>query len=147
MAREVQPANSYRDVLLKLIPSEIVAAYMVIDGAVSQDEDRARGLTLIAGLLLLLLTPIYLARLYGVRNRAQIIFTTLSFVVWLYSLGGPFRFWGLYYPAISSVILVIWTLLAPLIVTESLEVTKSGAKEGEGKEAVGEGPLKAGSSV
>jgi len=37
MAREIKVDQNYRDMLLKLIPSEIVAAYMVLAGIIPQD--------------------------------------------------------------------------------------------------------------
>lgn len=119
MARQIKDAQNYRDRLLKLIPSELVGAYMVIEGIVPQDQ--AKWGTLVTSAILMILTPFYLNRLQGVTRPAQLIVTTLSFAVWVYSLGGPFRYWGLYQPWIGSVTLVLWTLIVPLVVNPQLE--------------------------
>lgn len=114
MTRQIESTNTYKDVLLKLIPSEIVAAYMVIDGLTSK-ESYAKWAATCAVAVLLGLIPFYLWRLYKVRRWLQIIFTMGSFVVWVYWMGGPFKYWEIHYPPIASIILVLWTLLIPLI--------------------------------
>jgi len=67
--------------------------------------------------LLLILTPIYLRKVANVQNRSQLVVTTLSFVIWVYTLGGPFVVWGLYYPLVASVLLVLWSLTIPLCIS------------------------------
>lgn len=114
MSREIKEAQRYRDRLLKLIPSEIVAAYMVLSGIIPLDS--AKWGTLIVSIILLVLVPFYLKRIQNVQRTSQLTVTTISFVVWVYSLGGPFEVWGLYKPWIGSVILVLWTLIMPLVV-------------------------------
>jgi len=112
--REIKENQNYRDRLLKLIPSEIVAAYMVLAGIIP--EKPARWGLLIISVILLVLVPFYLIIIQNVHRIVQVIFTTISFVVWVYSLGGPFEKWGIYLPWLSSVILVLWTLIVPLFV-------------------------------
>jgi hypothetical protein len=113
MPREIKKQNIYRERLLKLIPSEIVAAYIFLQGVIPKEESKW-GL-LVVTVILLILTPFYLKKFQKVTNLSQILITTLSFSVWVYSLGGPFTAWGLYQPWIGSMILVIWTLIVPLI--------------------------------
>ena len=114
MAREIKVDQNYRDRLLKLIPSEIVAAYVVLAGVIPQHH--AKWGLLIVSVILLVLVPFYLKLLQNVNRIVQIVITTISFAVWVYSLGGPFREWGLYYAWLSSVILILWTLIVPLFV-------------------------------
>ena len=114
MAREIREEQNYKDRLLKLIPSEIVAAYMVLAGIIP--PDRAKWGTLIVSIVLLVLVPFYMWRMQNVRHNSQLIVTTISFVVWLYSLGGPFAAWGLHESWIGSVILILWTLIIPVAV-------------------------------
>jgi hypothetical protein len=125
MAREVADQNPYQDKLLKLIPTEIVGAYMFLSGVVSGGPESAAqttgnmlddNLIYIVFFALLALTPLYLWRVSNVTNVVQIIVTTISYVVWVYTLGGPFSIWGIYSPAAGSVFLVIWTLAMPLLV-------------------------------
>lgn len=114
MARQIREAQNYRDRLLKLIPSEIVAAYMVLSGIIPQES--AKWGTLVVSIILLAFVPLYLRRIQNVQRISQLIVTTTSFLVWLYSLGGPFKPWGLYQPWIGSVILILWTLTMPLLI-------------------------------
>lgn len=116
MAREISENNDYKDKLVKLIPTEIVGAYMVIAGILPDDASYSRWVTTVAALILLALTPLYLSKLYGVSDKWQITFTTASFIVWVYSLGGPFRLWDVYIPQIGSAGLILWTLLIPLAI-------------------------------
>ena len=112
MPREIKEAQNYKDRLLKLIPSEIVAAYLVLAGIIPLAS--AKWGTLIVSIILLILVPFYLWKIHNVTRASQIIVTSISFVVWVYSLGGPFQFWNLYRAWIGSVILVLWTLIVPL---------------------------------
>lgn len=113
MSREIKIQNIYRERLLKLIPSEIIAAYIFLQGVIPEPE--AKWGLLIASILLLVLTPFYLQKFQHVTNNLQVIITSFSLIVWLYSIGGPFEPWGLYKSWIGSLILVIWTLTVPLI--------------------------------
>ena len=126
MARAIKPEQDYKSKLLKLIPTEIIAAYMVIHGIFQgqviqvgeKDLTHVVGWSVFAALLVL--TPLYLVKIHSVKSKAQVILTTLSFPVWVYTIGGPFKMAGWYQPQIASCILVVWTLIIPLvIVTEN----------------------------
>jgi hypothetical protein len=113
MARQIKPTEEYKGKLLKLIPSEIVAAYMVLQGMIP--EDKGKWGSVIVTLVLLIITPFYLRKLEKVKETFQIIGSSLTFVVWVYSLGGPFLYWNLHEPWIASIVLVLWTLIIPLL--------------------------------
>ena len=70
---------------------------------------------------LLVVTPFFLWRVHQVKRITQLIFTSLSFVAWLYTMGGPFREWGIYEPWIGAVLLVLWTLVVPLFLNPQPE--------------------------
>ena len=115
MPREINQTQPYQNKLVKLIPTEIVGAYMILIGMVP--EANAKLWFLIITVVLFLLTPIYLIRFTGVKNIVQLIIATLSFLVWIYSInGGIFAYWNLYNAPVLSIILVLWTLLIPLVV-------------------------------
>ncbi len=102
--------------LLKLIPSEIIAVHVFIQGVMP----RLLAPNLVISLLLVAITPAYLRWAMGVRSRAQLAISTVSLVVWIYALGqGPFRFmrppW--YEPWYGSVLLALWTLVPPMFLT------------------------------
>ena len=112
MAREVNVNQDYKSKMLKLIPSEIVAAYMVIEGIIP-DNRKYIG-TLVLSVILLMLVPIYLRNIYQVRRVGQHIFVMVAFLVWIYSLGGPFKYWNLWEAWIGSSLLILYTLSIPL---------------------------------
>ena len=114
MAREIREVQDYQDRLLKLIPSEIVGAYMVLQGIIPAAQ--AKWATTVVSGILFLLTPLYLNRLQNVQRISQLLVTTVSFAVWVYSLGGPFQYWGWYQSWLGSVVLILWTLIVPLLV-------------------------------
>jgi hypothetical protein len=113
MGRAIEQDNSFLQVLLKLIPSEVIAVFVFIQGVMP----RQLVPHLVVTLLLLALTPFYLAWATGVRSRPQLVISSLSFVVWVYAMGlGPFRFvhapW--YEPWHGAVALAVWTLVPPM---------------------------------
>lgn len=131
MAREVNNTQPYSDKLVKLIPSEIIGAYMVLSNILGftagnmqasavpkpvPESDLKPILLQIVFFVLLILTPVYLKKISRVNNLVQLAVTTFSFVIWVYTLGGPFVIWGIYYSIIGSVILVLWSLIIPLFV-------------------------------
>jgi len=123
MPREVNSTQSYADKLVKLVPTEIVGAYMVLSGMIgvspassSKPTDMSSALIIVVSIILLALTPLYLLRISRVKNVIQIVVTTLSFAIWVYTLGGPFVVAGIYYPIIASIVLVLWQMIVPMIV-------------------------------
>ena len=129
MAREVNSTQPYYDKLIKLIPTEIIGAYMVLSNILGYtsgnnqslsvpDENKMKSILLqIVFFVLVILTPVYLRKISKVKNAMQLVVTTFSFIIWVYTLGGPFVVWHIYYSLIGSVILVLWSLIIPLFVT------------------------------
>lgn len=116
MARQIKLENSYQSRLLKLIPSEIVAAFLAISGFIPEGYQHAKILLTIVTLSLLALIPLYLWYFQGVKGFSQIAFTSFSFLIWIYSIGGPFTYWGIHDAVIGSAMLIIWTLLIPFFI-------------------------------
>lgn len=116
MARQIKQENNYQSRLLKLIPSEIIAAYLVIVGFIPAGYEHGKLLLTVITIVLLILIPFYLIRFQSVKAVFQIIFTSISFLVWVYSMGGPFVFYGIHEPVFGSSLLVIWTLLIPFVI-------------------------------
>jgi hypothetical protein len=132
MAREVNDTQPYSDKLVKLIPSEIIGAYMVLSNILGYNAGKIQASVLpkavtendlkpvllqIVFFVLLVLTPVYLRKISKVNNVTQLGVTTISFIIWVYTLGGPFVVWGIYYSLIGSVALVLWSLIVPLFVS------------------------------
>jgi len=117
MAREINNTQSYFDKLVKCIPTEILGAYIVIAGVIPSDQTKY-ALT-ISSIALLLVIPFYMSIVNKVTNKTQIVVSCISFIIWVYTLGGPFTVWGIYKGYIGSIILVFWALMTPMIVKPS----------------------------
>jgi hypothetical protein len=118
MGRSIEQENSFLQVLLKLIPSEVIAVYVFIQGVLP----RQLLPHLVMALVLVGLTPLYLRLATGVKSQAQLILSTLSLVVWIYAMGtGPLRFVRapFYEPWHGAVLLAIWTLVPPMLLTRA----------------------------
>lgn len=110
--------DRYVSMIIKLIPVEIVsvyqAAYHIIDS--SKYEDEKQVLQWVTFVALLLITPFYLKKVAQITSNKQIVFCTISFVVWVFSLGGPFTDIGAISPQfLGAVFLPVYTLLIPLV--------------------------------
>ncbi len=120
MGRSIEQENSFLQVLLKLIPSEVIAVFIFIQGVMP-------GLFwphFAAALVLIAVTPVYLRMAAGVRSRAQLVLSTLSMAVWIYAMGtGPLRFVRppYYEPWHGAVLLALWTLVPPMFLAQRQE--------------------------
>jgi len=121
MGRSIEQDNSFLQVLVKLIPSEVIAVFVFVQGIMP-----ARFWPHLAvALLMVALTPLYLWRAGGVGSRAQLLVSTLSMAVWIYALGaGPFRFIKppFYEPWHGGGALALWTLVPPMLLSRAPEV-------------------------
>lgn len=132
MSREIRSANdttvasannepnTYKDRLVKLIPSEIVTAYITLQGLISAGGGSNVILfTAIAFGSLLILTPLYLKSVSKVTKAGQIIFTTVAFIIWTMASGG-FKYMFPTVPIfennfLGSMLLIIYTLFIPFV--------------------------------
>ena len=120
MSRAIEQENSFLQVLLKLIPSEVIAVFVFIQGVIPRQLLPHLVLTL----LLVAITPVYLSWATGVRSRPQLVISTLSLVVWIYAMGmGPLRFIRppYYEPWHGAVALAVWTLVPPMFLARGQE--------------------------
>jgi hypothetical protein len=123
MSRTINQADDYMSRVLKHIPSEIVMAYIAIDGVlrtsynpnVRADRLMLEKLLWITVAALTVITPLWLWRVMRVRRLAQLFVSTLSVVVWFFALGGPFAMLDWYEPALGAVALPLYTLIVPII--------------------------------
>jgi hypothetical protein len=103
--------------LLKYIPTEIVGAYLTLQGVILtafEGPTRYAALWIIFGLIFLL-TPWYLRRVQHVRKWKQIFVSMGAFVVWVFALGGAFVSLSWYQPAWGTVALGLFSLAAVII--------------------------------
>ena len=114
MSRTIDSHTPYMDRVAQLIPAEVVAAHLTIQGLV-YNQIRIRDVAIeISAVVLLVLLPFYLRRL-GVTTMKQIILTMGSFIAWVLAVSLPVhqRF-GLE-PLWGSIILILWTAVIPVL--------------------------------
>ena len=119
--RGTSPAPSpddYGSRVLKYIPAEVVAVYIAVQGAINQADPTPTSATLlwIAFGILLVLTPVYLWRVTHVTKTLQLVIATVSFAVWVFSLGGPFAFLTWYQAIYGAVLLPLYTFAVGIII-------------------------------
>jgi hypothetical protein len=107
---EVPNLDRYTDRLLKYIPVEVVAVYLAVQNVLltTDDVSDVAGLFWVVFLILLVLTPLYLWRIQTVDKWQQLTISTVSFAVWVFSLGGPFVYLAWYKPVYAAVLLPIY---------------------------------------
>jgi hypothetical protein len=113
--------NDFKDRLIKLIPAEIIAAYVTISGLIigfakhKPNADQSNLLWIII-LVLMILTPVYLMKVLGISKKGQILFSTIGFLIWAFATASPYTndVLGFSIELITSLILILYTLLIPL---------------------------------
>ena len=114
----VPVVNDYKDRLVKLIPSEIITAYVTLKGLIlgAGGEGNKQLLFWIVFGILVILNPLYLFYVTQVKKAGQIAFSSVAFILWVMVIGGTFNS-ILGFPAewLGSILLVIYTLFIPFV--------------------------------
>jgi hypothetical protein len=116
-----QQMQDYFSMLVRIIPAEIVTAFVTVDGVVRSSQRMPASLYWCVFVILLLITPLFSMRVKR-YSRLQAVVCTLSFAVWTCAIGGPFRSLSWYDPAIGSVTLAVYTLIVPILLTGRSEI-------------------------
>lgn len=114
--------DTYQTALLKLIPAEIVAVFLTLDGAIVSGNMLTS-----AGYWGVFALMVVLCFMYGRFASAagglppsirQALVASLAFVAWVFAIGGPFEYAKLnwYSPGLGSILLPLFTLIAPFLV-------------------------------
>ncbi len=113
-------ADDYGTRVLKYIPAEVVTVYIAVQAVIAQSGSVEGSGTLlwIAFGFLLALTPVYLWRVMHVTKPLQLVISTLSFAVWVFSLGGPFVSFTWYQPLYGAILLPLYTFAVGIIIPE-----------------------------
>ncbi len=112
--------DGYFDRLFKYIPAELVAGYIFVLGVVKQltDAGEVRMFQWLLFIIFCILTPLYLWRVQKVLKVQQHIISLLSFIVWVFALGGPFALSGWYNPVYGAILLPVFTMIVAIIEAE-----------------------------
>lgn len=112
----IQKADSYQTQFLKLIPVEVLSAYITIEGLLrgsilfDKDPNLYAGLLWGVFIMLAILNPIYLRRVSNVRDWWQIGLSAGAFVIYILSLGGPF----VLLPVDEAIVRLLGSILIPI---------------------------------
>lgn len=115
MPRQVLDTNSYSERLLKLVPAEWVSAYVAIKGLLDSDTGAASSSYFwVIGIQVLVL-PLYLRFALNIQSWSQTWVTCVSFLIWVFSLGGQqFGTLDWYKAYYGSIALILWTSAIPI---------------------------------
>lgn len=111
--------DDYKMKVIKYIPTEIVAAYIALEGIIKASAQAPAGAYWMVFVILLILTPFYVWRITNQAEQKpawdQIIVSFFSFIIWVMAIGGPFTTLSWYQPIYPALLLPIFTLIVPLI--------------------------------
>jgi hypothetical protein len=113
--------DTYADRLAKYVPAEVVSVYLFVDGTLRPIGAWIPLQAMLWGMffLLIALTPFYLLRVQKVKKWKQWVISEASFVVWVFSIGGPFANLAFYKNhdvghALGSVAVALATFVFPI---------------------------------
>ena len=114
MSRAIDSHTTYVDRVAQLIPAEVVAAHLTIQGLV-YSQIRIRDIAIeISAVVLLVLLPFYLRQL-GVTSLKQLFLTMGSFIAWVLAVSLPVHQRFGWDPLWGSIILILWTAVIPVL--------------------------------
>jgi hypothetical protein len=106
--------DTYYSRLVKLIPSEIIALYLALDGIASAMKQKEILLWIVFGISIIG-AWFYLGRMANVSQVLQRLLTIFAFTIWVYVFGGPFALLPWYDPGYGKLILVVYTFFVPML--------------------------------
>ncbi len=108
--------QSYLDRLFKMIPGEVVSMYLVGSGMIPADEKIGHVIWLIVALI----TTVALRAKYTAdptlgqtTQWGPVAIASVAFLIWAYTLGGPFVAYGIHIPWVGSLLVLGWTFFLP----------------------------------
>jgi len=110
------PMQGYMERLVKLIPCEVVGLYLVGNGMIPAETKIA---TVIWSIVCLLLVVLVRSQATGDKANnispqwAAVGISSISFVIWVYNMPGPFQAYNLAIPFVGSLAVLVWTFVVP----------------------------------
>jgi hypothetical protein len=109
--------RKYLDRLFKMIPAEVVGLYLVGSGFIPPEKG-----TVLAIWAVLCLVGVVVIRAYGTADAENakptqwgpVLISSIAFLIWVYTLGGPFVVFNLHVPYIGSLLVLAWTFFVPI---------------------------------
>ena len=118
--------QSYLDRLIKMIPAEVIGLYLVGSGIIpiSYPPTTTPMIQKIALVIwaLICLIAVVVVRIYGTYDQSyhhpidwpHVVISAIAFLIWVYTIGGPFAIFGLTVPWIGSLLVLVWTFFVPI---------------------------------
>ncbi len=127
--RDLNRQDSYIEKTAKLVPAEALALYLTLSGQVKaatmNDMEAQRTITLVVALVVcFVIVPFVLYKLQRVRAPAHYLISMVAFALWVFNaqydrLPMPPNFpYDSINVAVGSVVLLIFTFLAPFMLPE-----------------------------
>ncbi len=111
------PADDYSSRLVKYIPAEIITAFVTMNGMVASSDKKWLQWVVFGALLIL--TPLYthyLTREPGMPPaKKQIAVSSVSYLLWVFAIGGPFVLTTWYDHIYGSLLLPLFTFVVPML--------------------------------
>lgn len=112
-----QSIRDYFERLVKMIPGEVIGLYIVGSGLIP--HGKAAVLAIWTGVCLLAVIAVRVWGTTDVTNQLGpqwpvVLISAISFLIWVYSIGGPFAAYGLAEPYIASLLVLAWTFFVPI---------------------------------
>jgi hypothetical protein len=109
--------KGYLDRLMKMVPGEVVGLYLVGSGFIPRDQALVLAIWAFVCLI-----GVIAVKAYGTADPAahvapdwvHVAISAVAFVIWVYSIGGPFAAYNLAVPYIGSLLVLAWTFFVPL---------------------------------
>jgi hypothetical protein len=117
MVLRVNETDGYLEQLLKLVPAEAVAAYVVLLGLVPPDEPLKYWGSFAVGLILVVIIRYFWTEIGNEKSTdiSVVIISVIAYIIWVYNMDGPFKVYNLYDPWLGAVLLIVFTMIAPKI--------------------------------
>ena len=110
--------QGYLDRLMRMIPGDAVGLYLVGSGLIPGSASPIV-LTIWAAVCLIAVILLRMKYTADPANNAgpqgvAVLIASVAFVIWVYTIGGPFAKWNLAVPYVGSLLVLAWTFFVPL---------------------------------
>lgn len=121
---EANDRRAYLERVAKYVPAEVLAAYTALLGFFGAVRPDWQVPVYWAGFAVCLAaTPLYLSKMgrQSEPKQTHLVVSSIAFVVWAYSIGGPTAVFGpdalaIYDPGLAGAAMVIFTLVSGLVI-------------------------------
>jgi hypothetical protein len=118
----VEPPDNYTNRLMKLIPGESIAAFTAANNVLKSLQDLSPVIDWIVFFVFCAGTSLYIKAVDNYTRLLQIFITTLSFIVYVFTIGGPFErhlsWYNAQYAVIASILFTFIVFAPPFLNNE-----------------------------